>query len=95
MPPRTYGTDDSDMHASKGNPHHAASQWCAAVVGGKWRLTYAVPRKDQPVDGLIEREGKVPKKSKSWELRVPRAGAREASCADFGVGVWDFNPKPE
>ena len=24
-----------------------------------------------------------------------RAGARETSCADFGVGVWDFNPKPE
>jgi hypothetical protein len=24
-----------------------------------------------------------------------RAGAREASCADFGVAVWDFNPKPE
>jgi len=22
-------------------------------------------------------------------------GAREASCADFGVGVWGFNPKPE
>jgi hypothetical protein len=24
-----------------------------------------------------------------------RARAQEASCADFGVGVWDFNPKPE
>ena len=24
-----------------------------------------------------------------------RAGARETRCADFGVGVWDFNPKPE
>ena len=24
-----------------------------------------------------------------------RAGAREASCADFEVGVWGFNPKPE
>jgi hypothetical protein len=24
---------------------------------------------------------------------VPRA--REASCADFGAGVWDLNPKPE
>jgi hypothetical protein len=22
-----------------------------------------------------------------------RAGAREASCADFGIGVWGFNPK--
>jgi hypothetical protein len=22
-----------------------------------------------------------------------RAGARDASCADFGVGVWDFKPK--
>jgi hypothetical protein len=29
------------------------------------------------------------------ESRVPRAGAREAMCADFGVGVWGFNPKPE
>jgi len=24
-----------------------------------------------------------------------RTGAREASCADFGVGIWSFNPKPE
>ena len=24
-----------------------------------------------------------------------RARAREASCADFEVGVWGFNPKPE
>jgi hypothetical protein len=24
-----------------------------------------------------------------------RTGAREASCADFGVGFWCFNPKPE
>jgi pimeloyl-ACP methyl ester carboxylesterase len=26
---------------------------------------------------------------------APRTGAREVSCADFGVGVWSFNPKPE
>src|SRR5215469_367276 len=29
------------------------------------------------------------------DLSSARAGAREASCADFGVAVWDFNPKPE
>jgi hypothetical protein len=27
------------------------------------------------------------------DLSSARAGAREASCADFGVAVWDFNPK--
>ena len=27
--------------------------------------------------------------------QVIETGAREASCADFGVGVWGFNPKPE
>jgi hypothetical protein len=26
---------------------------------------------------------------------IPRARAREASYADFGVSVWSFNPKPE
>jgi hypothetical protein len=54
------------MHASKSNPHHAASQWCAAAVGGKWRVNYAVPREAQPADGLIERQGKVPENPQSF-----------------------------
>jgi hypothetical protein len=29
------------------------------------------------------------------DLSSARAGAREGSCVDFGVAVWDFNPKPE
>jgi hypothetical protein len=28
-------------------------------------------------------------------VHAARTGAREASCADFGVGFWGFNPKPE
>jgi hypothetical protein len=32
----------------------------------------------------------------AWAMSLPRAtGAREASCADFGVSVWGFNQKPE
>jgi hypothetical protein len=31
----------------------------------------------------------------AFRSAAAHTGAREASCADFGVGVWGFNPKPD
>jgi hypothetical protein len=50
------------------------------------------PSKDADRDGASEDRGlEICRSAQS----SARAGAREASCADFGVAGWDFNPKPE
>ena len=51
-----------------------------------------------PPDGLPAGYGRASSRSVRglpsfcWRASA-RTGAREASCADFGVGVWAFNPK--
>ena len=85
-----YGTDDSDMHASNSDRDHAASQWCAAVVGGKWRLNYAVQREAQTVDGLIERQDKVPENPHSFST-VHSFEQGQSGCVAIVEVVLIFN----